>query len=153
MDDEARRRELGDNDAAVEEEIETAFDRIVDEGAQRLVRTWPSMLVTGFFGGIEVGLGVMGFLAVEHATGSNPMAAQTLIPWLTGEYSGTRSVHASLAVLTGDPAVAALLAGLDPATIAPVLDDSADKSGNGTLTLTITAPDGKPLAAGFRFED
>ncbi|MDJ0314964.1 formate/nitrite transporter family protein [Arthrobacter sp. H35-D1] len=70
MDDEARRRELGDNDAAVEEEIETAFDRIVDEGAQRLVRTWPSMLVTGFFGGIEVGLGVMGFLAVEHATGS-----------------------------------------------------------------------------------
>ena len=90
---------------------------------------------------------------VEHATGSNPMAAQTLIPWLTGEYSGTRSVHASLAVLTGDPAVAALLAGLDPATIAPVLDDSADKSGNGTLTLTITAPDGKPLAAGFRFED
>lgn len=70
MDEEARRRELGDNDAAVEEEIETAFDRIVDEGAQRLVRTWPSMLVTGVFGGIEVGLGVMGFLAVEHATGS-----------------------------------------------------------------------------------
>ncbi|MDO5754314.1 formate/nitrite transporter family protein [Arthrobacter sp.] len=70
MDDEARRRELGDNDAAVEEELETAFDRIVDEGAQRLHRTWPSVLVTGFFGGIEVGLGVMGYLAVEHATGS-----------------------------------------------------------------------------------
>lgn len=70
MDDEARRRELGENDAPVEEEIESAFDRIVDEGAQRLARTWPSMLVTGFFGGIEVGLGIMGFLAVEHATGS-----------------------------------------------------------------------------------
>ncbi len=70
MTDEARRRELGENDAAVEEEIETAFDAIVDEGAQRLHRTWPSVLVTGFFGGIEVGLGVMGYLAVEHATGS-----------------------------------------------------------------------------------
>lgn len=70
MDDEARRRELGENDAPVEEELETAFDRIVDEGAQRLHRTWPSVLVTGFFGGIEVGLGIMGYLAVEHATGS-----------------------------------------------------------------------------------
>lgn len=70
MDDEARRRELGENDAPVEEELETAFDRIVDEGAQRLHRSWPSVLVTGFFGGIEVGLGVMGYLAVEHATGS-----------------------------------------------------------------------------------
>ena len=74
MEDEARRRELGDNDAPVEEEIESAFDRIVDEGAQRLHRTWPSVLVTGIFGGIEVGLGVMAYLAVEHATGSKLLA-------------------------------------------------------------------------------
>ncbi|WP_287933919.1 formate/nitrite transporter family protein [Arthrobacter sp.] len=74
MDDEQRRRELGDNEAPVEEELETTFDRIVDEGAQRLHRTWASVLVTGLFGGIEVGLGVMAYLAVEHETGSHLLA-------------------------------------------------------------------------------
>ena len=74
MDDEQRRRELGDSDAVVEDELESAFDRIVDEGAQRLHRTWPSLLVTGFFGGVEVGLGVMAYLAVEHATGNSLLA-------------------------------------------------------------------------------
>jgi formate/nitrite transporter FocA (FNT family) len=74
MDDEERRRELGNNDAPVEEELETTFDRIVDEGAQRLHRTWASVLVTGLFGGIEVGLGVMAYLAVEHETGSRLLA-------------------------------------------------------------------------------
>ncbi|WP_113718568.1 formate/nitrite transporter family protein [Arthrobacter dokdonensis] len=74
MDDEQRRRELGDNEAPVEEELETTFDRIVEEGAQRLHRTWSSVLVTGLFGGIEVGLGVMAYLAVKHETGSNLLA-------------------------------------------------------------------------------
>ena len=74
MDDEQRRRELGDNDAPVEEELETTFDRIVEEGAQRLHRSWPSLLVTGVFGGMEVGLGVMAYLAVEHATGNKLLA-------------------------------------------------------------------------------
>lgn len=74
MDDEERRRELGNNDAPVEEELETTFDRIVEEGAQRLHRTWASVLVTGLFGGIEVGLGVMAYLAVEHETGSRLLA-------------------------------------------------------------------------------
>lgn len=74
MDEQERRRELGDNDAAVEEEIEETFDRIVEEGAQRLHRTWSSVLVTGIFGGIEVGLGVMAYLAVEHATGNSLLA-------------------------------------------------------------------------------
>ena len=61
-----RRRQLGDNDAPVEEEIEASFDRIVEEGAQRLARTWANMLVTGTFGGLEVGVGVMAYLAVMH---------------------------------------------------------------------------------------
>ncbi|MGO2541361.1 MAG: formate/nitrite transporter family protein [Specibacter sp.] len=74
MDDQQRRRDLGGNDAPVEEELETSFDRIVEEGAQRLHRTWPSMLVTGVFGGMEVGLGVMAYLAVEHATGNQLLA-------------------------------------------------------------------------------
>jgi formate/nitrite transporter FocA (FNT family) len=74
MDDEQRRRELGDNEAPVEDDLEVSFDRIVDEGAQRLHRTWPSVLVTGVFGGLEVGLGVMAYLAVEHATGNKLLA-------------------------------------------------------------------------------
>jgi formate/nitrite transporter FocA (FNT family) len=72
--DEDRRRELGTNDAPVEEEIEESFDRIVAEGAQRLHRTWRSVLITGFFGGVEVGLGVMAYLAVEHSTGNKLLA-------------------------------------------------------------------------------
>lgn len=74
MNDEDRRRELGSNDAPVEEEIEESFDRIVTEGAQRLHRTWRSVLITGFFGGLEVGLGVMAYLAVEHSTGNQLLA-------------------------------------------------------------------------------
>lgn len=74
MEDEERRGELGDNDAPVEEALESSFDRIVEEGAQRLHRTWPSVVVTGLFGGIEVCLGVMAYLAVEHETGSRLLA-------------------------------------------------------------------------------
>ncbi|MBT1001523.1 formate/nitrite transporter family protein [Paenarthrobacter sp. DKR-5] len=74
MSDEDRRRQLGSNDAPVEEEIEQSFDRIVAEGAQRLHRTWRSVLITGFFGGLEVGLGVMAYLAVEHGTGNKLLA-------------------------------------------------------------------------------
>ncbi|GAA5229362.1 formate/nitrite transporter family protein [Arthrobacter cryoconiti] len=74
MDEEQRRRDLGSNDAPVEEEIEETFDRIVEEGAQRLNRSWLQVLVTGVFGGVEVGLGVMAYLGVEYATGSRLLA-------------------------------------------------------------------------------
>ncbi|MDQ0093994.1 formate/nitrite transporter family protein [Paeniglutamicibacter psychrophenolicus] len=69
-----RRRQLGNNDAPVEEEIEESFNRIVEEGAQRLARTWTTMLVTGAFGGMEVGLGVMAYLAVLHETDNHLLA-------------------------------------------------------------------------------
>ncbi|MFL4473723.1 formate/nitrite transporter family protein [Paeniglutamicibacter sp. MACA_103] len=74
MTDDARRRQLGDNDAPVEEEIEEAFDRIVEEGAQRLARNWTTVLVTGTFGGLEVGVGVMAYLAVMHETHNHLLA-------------------------------------------------------------------------------
>ncbi len=74
MTGDARRRQLGDNDAPVEEEIEEHFDRIVEEGAQRLARSWSSMLVTGTFGGMEIGVGVMAYLAVMHETHSHLLA-------------------------------------------------------------------------------
>ena len=69
-----RRAELGDNDAPVEEELEKTFDATVEEGAQRLERTFPTMLITGFFGGLEVGLGVMAYLLVLHETGNHLLA-------------------------------------------------------------------------------
>lgn len=69
-----RLAELGDNDEPVEEEIEATFDATVEEGAQRLQRTFPDMLITGFFGGLEVGLGVMAYLLVLHETGNHLLA-------------------------------------------------------------------------------
>jgi formate-nitrite transporter family protein len=71
---EARRREIGETDAPVEDELQQSFAQIVDEGTQRLHRTWRTVLVTGTFGGMEVGLGVMAYLAVQHETGNHLLA-------------------------------------------------------------------------------
>lgn len=77
---------------------------------------------------------------VENAVGSNPMAPATAIPWLRGEHTGGHSVHASLAVLTGDPAVMGALGG---AELNPDLSEQ-----DGVVALSITAPDGARLSAG-----
>ncbi|HEX2299535.1 MAG TPA: formate/nitrite transporter family protein, partial [Pseudonocardiaceae bacterium] len=45
-------------------------DRLVDEGEQRLGRSWPGLLTTGFVGGFDVGVGVLALLLVEQATHS-----------------------------------------------------------------------------------
>ncbi|PYG98918.1 formate/nitrite transporter family protein [Arthrobacter stackebrandtii] len=74
MNEDGRRRELGDNDGPVEQEIEESFDRIVEEGAQRLARSWTTILVTGAFGGLEIGVGVMAYLAVLHQTHDHLLA-------------------------------------------------------------------------------
>jgi formate/nitrite transporter FocA (FNT family) len=70
----ARRREIGETDAPVEDEINESFHQIVSEGSQRLHRTWRTVLVTGTFGGMEIGVGVMAYLAVEHETGNRLLA-------------------------------------------------------------------------------
>ncbi|MBW0008899.1 MAG: formate/nitrite transporter family protein, partial [Pseudonocardiales bacterium] len=46
------------------------FDRLVEEGEQRLGRSWLGLAATGFLGGLDVGVGVLALLLVEHATGS-----------------------------------------------------------------------------------
>lgn len=74
MSGEERRRQLGDKDAPLEDEIVESFDRIVEEGAERLARSWTNVLVTGTFGGLEIGLGVMAYLAVLHETQSHLLA-------------------------------------------------------------------------------
>ncbi len=67
-------RELGSSGSPIEDELEDAFNRMVDEGTQRLHRTWREVLVTGFFGGTEVAMGVLAYLAVLQATGNQLLA-------------------------------------------------------------------------------
>ena len=65
---ETSQRELGDSDSPIEDALEYAFRRMVDEGTQRLHRTWREVLVTGFFGGTDIAIGVVAYLAVLQAT-------------------------------------------------------------------------------------
>jgi formate-nitrite transporter family protein len=58
-----------------DEQVASAFERSVDEGAQRLGRTWGALAATGAVGGIDVGFGVFGLLIVEHETGNRLLAA------------------------------------------------------------------------------
>ncbi|WP_299573448.1 formate/nitrite transporter family protein [uncultured Williamsia sp.] len=74
MSDDQTRREIGRNDGPLESELEDSFATIVTEGAERLHRTVRTVLITGLFGGIEVGIGVMAFLAVLHETGNHLLA-------------------------------------------------------------------------------
>lgn len=67
-------RRLGATDSPLEDNLEAAFTRLVDEGSQRLHRTWREVLVTGFFGGTEVAMGVLAYLAVLHATDNQLLA-------------------------------------------------------------------------------
>ncbi|GAY09936.1 formate/nitrite transporter family protein [Pseudonocardia sp. N23] len=62
-------RRTGEPDVA-QADTERTFDRLVDEGTQRLGRSWPGLLATGTLGGLDIGVGVLGLLLVEHATGS-----------------------------------------------------------------------------------
>ncbi|OBK77113.1 formate/nitrite transporter family protein [Mycobacterium sp. 1164985.4] len=71
---ETRKRQLGDTDSPIEDELEGAFQRMVDEGTQRLHRTWREVLVTGFFGGTEVAVGVLAYLSVLAATHNQLLA-------------------------------------------------------------------------------
>lgn len=64
------RRRLGASDEPVEDVLVEEFRTTVAEGANRLNRTWRALVITGLFGGIDVGLGLMAMLAVLHATGS-----------------------------------------------------------------------------------
>lgn len=66
----AKRRELGRTDEPVEDELVEEFENTVAEGADRLHRTWRALIITGLFGGIDVGLGIMAMLAVLEATES-----------------------------------------------------------------------------------
>lgn len=67
-------RARGQTDGPLEDELERAFERTADEGAQRLGRTSLVMGVTGFFGGTEVAFGVLAYVAVLHRTDNHLLA-------------------------------------------------------------------------------
>lgn len=56
-------------------DVGVAFERTVDEGQERLGRSWPVMMATGAVGGIDVGLGVLTLLLTQHLTHSTSLAA------------------------------------------------------------------------------
>lgn len=70
----AKQRDLGEYDSPIEDALEDAFNRMIDEGTQRLHRSWREVLVTGFFGGTEVAMGVLAYLSVLHATANELLA-------------------------------------------------------------------------------
>ena len=71
---EEKRKELGRTDEPLEDELVEEFENTVTEGAERLTRTWRAMTITGLFGGIDVGVGILAYLAVKEATGSDLLA-------------------------------------------------------------------------------
>jgi formate-nitrite transporter family protein len=58
-----------------EPEVEQAFDRLISEGSERLNRPLLPLLATGLLGGIDVGVGVLAYLVVDHQTGQPLLAA------------------------------------------------------------------------------
>ena len=57
-----------------EPEVEDAFDRLVDEGGERLERPLLALVATGLLGGIDIGTGVLAYLVVKEETGSMVLA-------------------------------------------------------------------------------
>ena len=53
----------------------TALTSTVDEGRERLNRSWPALLATGTIGGIDVSLGVLASLLLADRTGSDVLGA------------------------------------------------------------------------------
>ncbi len=58
-----------------EAEIEETYDRLIDEGHERLDRPLLPLLATGFLGGVDVGVGVLMFLVVKAATDNHLLAS------------------------------------------------------------------------------
>ncbi|NYH79224.1 formate/nitrite transporter FocA (FNT family) [Actinopolyspora biskrensis] len=73
-DDQLRTDSKGRHPPLREDEVERAFDAIVARGRPRLFRTLPELLASGVIAGVEISLGVLAFLAVEEATGSELLA-------------------------------------------------------------------------------
>lgn len=61
-------------EADVEDAVEDVHHEAVEEGAERLHRSWPVLLTTGFLGGVEISIGLLAYLLALHETGSHLLA-------------------------------------------------------------------------------
>ncbi|MEZ0164823.1 formate/nitrite transporter family protein [Kineococcus sp. LSe6-4] len=57
-----------------EHEVEDAFDRLVNEGEDRLRRPLLPLVSVGLLGGIDIGTGLLAYLVVKHETGDDLLA-------------------------------------------------------------------------------
>ena len=57
-----------------QEDSEQTFDRLVEEGQQRLGRSWAGLMSTAILGGTDVGSGAIALLVVENQTHSVVLA-------------------------------------------------------------------------------
>lgn len=64
-----------DDVEVADESVRDTFVGAVAEGDTRLNRSWLAVLSTGAVGGIDLGIGVMALLVVEHTTGSKMLGA------------------------------------------------------------------------------
>lgn len=59
------------HDEGAEKPVETSYALATKEGAERLHRSWPALLTTGFLGGVEISVGILAYLLTVHETGSS----------------------------------------------------------------------------------
>ncbi len=59
----------------MDEQTAAGYERSVIEGETRLNRSWPALLATGAVGGIDVSMGVLAYLVVEHDTHSKALGS------------------------------------------------------------------------------
>lgn len=64
-----------DEEEAADTHLSHAFHRSLIAGEERLRRSWPSLLATGFLGGMDVGVGLLALLVVLHETGDHLLAS------------------------------------------------------------------------------
>ncbi|MBR7743586.1 formate/nitrite transporter family protein [Phycicoccus sp. BSK3Z-2] len=57
-----------------EEEIDETFERLLEEGTDRLSRPLRALVATGLLGGIDVGVGILAYYLVKDATGDQVLA-------------------------------------------------------------------------------
>lgn len=61
------------NDA--EDPVEDSYSTATEEGAERLHRSWPALITTGFLGGVQVSVGVLAYILTVHETGNKLLGA------------------------------------------------------------------------------
>jgi formate/nitrite transporter FocA (FNT family) len=74
MEERERRRSLGASDLDIEDALLDEAVTTVVKGAERLNRKWPELIITGMFGGFDVGLGILAMVLVKQATDSDILA-------------------------------------------------------------------------------